>query len=62
MARAGPTSTLLRVADLFNSDFTLIGAALAGLALTALGILHDLAPFRLNNAQTAEVGSQRDIA
>lgn len=62
MARAGRTSTLVGVAELFNSDFTLIGAALAGLALTALGILHDLAPFRLNNVQTAKVGSERDTA
>lgn len=35
------------VGELFSSDFTLIGATLAGLALTSLGILHDLGPFRL---------------
>ena len=35
------------VAELFSSDFTLIVATLAGLALTSLGILHDLGPLRL---------------
>jgi hypothetical protein len=35
------------VAELFNSDFTLIATTLAGLALTSLGILHDLGPLRL---------------
>lgn len=35
------------VAELFGSDFTLIAATLAGLALTSLGILHDLGPLRL---------------
>jgi hypothetical protein len=36
------------VAELFGSDFTLIGAVLAGLALTSLGIVRDLDLFRLH--------------
>ena len=32
----------MNVAELFGSDFTLIGAALAGLAITSLAILRDL--------------------
>ena len=34
------------VADLLGSDFALIAAALAGLALTSLAILRDLDPVR----------------
>jgi hypothetical protein len=41
--------------ELFASDFTLIGAALAGLALTSIGIVRDLDVFRLGLNQTAEV-------
>ena len=49
-----------RVAELFGSDFTLIGAALAGLALTSLGILHDLGPFSPDQAAAAKVLIQPD--
>jgi hypothetical protein len=43
------------VAELFNSDFALIAATLAGLALTSLGILHDLSPLRLAPIPDAKV-------
>jgi hypothetical protein len=43
------------VAELFGSDVTLIGAALAGLALTSLGIIHDLGRFSLDQAPAAIV-------
>jgi hypothetical protein len=36
--------------ELFGSDFTLIGAVLAGLAITLLGIVRDLSRFRLDPA------------
>jgi hypothetical protein len=32
----------MELSDLFGSEFTLMGAALAGLALTSLAILRDL--------------------
>jgi hypothetical protein len=48
------------MAELFGSDFTLIGATLAGLALTALGILHDLGPFRLDPTHAVKVVAQGD--
>jgi len=48
------------MAELFGSDFTLIGAAIAGLALTSLGILHDLGPFRLDKTPAAKVIAQGD--
>lgn len=48
------------MAGLFGSDFTLIGVTLAGLALTSLGILHDLGPFRLDKTHAAKVASQGD--
>ena len=54
MAGARDTSTLVAM-ELFNSDFTLIGAALAGLALTALAILQDLTPSRFASAHAATV-------
>jgi hypothetical protein len=45
----------MNVMELFGSDFTLMGAALAALALTSLGILRDLDPLHLRQPQTAEV-------
>jgi len=36
------------VAELFGSDVTLIGATLAGLALTLLAIFHDIGRFDLS--------------
>ena len=48
------------MAELFGSDFTLIGAVLAGLALVSLGILHDLGPFRLDKTHTARVLAHRE--
>jgi hypothetical protein len=48
------------MAELFGSDFTLIGAAIAGLALTSLGILHDLGPFRLDKTHAAKAIAQGD--
>jgi hypothetical protein len=36
----------MNVAELFSSDFTLIAATLAGLALTTVGILRDLSTIR----------------
>ena len=42
------------MAELFGSDFTLIGAVLAGLALTSLGIVRDLGRFRLDLAHEVE--------
>ncbi|MEK6225317.1 MAG: hypothetical protein AABM40_03385 [Chloroflexota bacterium] len=48
------------MAELLGSDFTLIGAALVGLALTSLGILHDLIPFRLEKTPTPKVLAQGD--
>ena len=47
MARDGRTPTLNGVTEFFTSDVVLIGAALAGLALTCLGIVRDLDPVRL---------------
>jgi len=44
--------------ELLGSDFTLIDAVFAGLALTSLGILHDLGPFRPDQAQSAKVAIQ----
>ena len=62
MARIGRTSTLVAwqpsMAELLGSDFTLIGAVLAGLALTSLGILHDLGPLRLDKTNKAKVLAQ----
>ena len=46
------------MAELFGSDFTLIGVTLAGLALTSLGILHDLGPFRLDKTHAVKVADQ----
>jgi hypothetical protein len=46
------------MAELLGSDFTLIGAVLAGLALTSLGILHDLGPLRLDKTNKAKVLAQ----
>lgn len=43
------------MAELFGSDFTLIGAVLAGLALTTVGILRDLDPLRLHPHPAATV-------
>ncbi|MEK6206964.1 MAG: hypothetical protein AABM32_04920 [Chloroflexota bacterium] len=43
------------ITELFSSDLTLIGAVLAGLALTSLGIVRDLNPFRLRLSPTAKV-------
>jgi hypothetical protein len=48
------------MAELFGSDFTLIGAVLMGLALTSLGILHDLGPFRADQTNAARVAAQGD--
>jgi hypothetical protein len=48
----------MNVAELFGSDFTLMGAVLAGLALTTLGILRDLDPFHVDEPQTAKVGTR----
>jgi hypothetical protein len=48
------------VAELFGSDFTLIGLAIAGLALTSLGILNDLGPFRLDKMHAAKDVAQGD--
>ncbi len=47
------------MAELFGSDFTLIGAVLAGLALRSLAIIQDLGPFRLD-PHTAKVLAQGD--
>ena len=55
-----PIHTLGSVAELLGSDFTLIGAALAGLALTSLGILHDLGPLRLDKTHIPKVVTQAD--
>ncbi|MDQ2912500.1 MAG: hypothetical protein M3T56_04505 [Chloroflexota bacterium] len=43
------------MAELFSSDVTLIGAVLAGLALTTVGILRDLDPLRLRPSPAAEL-------
>jgi hypothetical protein len=70
MAGGGNASTLLAwnasrggrsassVAELFSSDFTLMAAAFVGLALTSVGILHDLRPFRLRQDPTSAVEAQ----
>jgi hypothetical protein len=43
------------ITELFGSDLTLIGAVLTGLALTSLGIVRDVSPFRLRPSLTAKV-------
>ena len=45
----------MNITELFGSDFTLMGAVLAGLALTSLGILRDLDPLHLRQPETAKV-------
>jgi hypothetical protein len=74
MARAGRISTLVAwnpsrgercghsVAELLASDSIVIGAALAGLALTALGILRDLGTFRLEKIRAATASAQVESA
>src|SRR5207302_5858916 len=42
-----PPGASVGVAQLFSSDLTLIGAALAALALTTVAILRDLGTYRL---------------
>lgn len=43
------------VAEFLRSDVTLIGAALAGLALTAIAILRDLGAVRWHQQRTVTV-------
>lgn len=62
MAGGGDASTLVAwnasrggrsggsVAEFFSSDFTVIAATFAGLALTSLAILRDLRTFRFRQA------------